>query len=40
MKIVKKGKYKFIEGYFDWFILFKYTDNQLEEIVSIECVNL
>ena len=31
------GKSKFAEDYFDWLALYKYDNNGLEEIVSIEC---
>ena len=31
------GKSKFAEDYFDWLAIYKYDNNGLEEIVSIEC---
>ena len=33
----QEGKSKFAEDYFDWLAIYKYENNRLEEIVSIEC---
>jgi len=33
----EEGKSKCAEDYFDWFALYKYDNDELEEIVSIEC---
>jgi hypothetical protein len=33
----EEGKSKFAEDYFDWVAIYKYDNNGLEEIVSIEC---
>jgi len=37
IEYANEGKSKFAEDYFEWFVLYKYVDNNLEELISIEC---